>query len=572
MDESVITEPVDQNTIVAAPKKPNRRRVWIGLSVIVLIILAGLVYWYLYRPPVQEPEVPTYTGLVADTATTTEIVSTDAPVPVTAVERIVDPGITWLTDRTKMDDQGITRSEITTPPTYYKVGTTADGDTLVMLEVAPEGPSGMAYVLLKKTAAGQWLRYTQHSDSLDYYPHTIDTIKVTDTNAVIPSLDIPSRLTVGNVALIKQSTFQTSFEYDGASTKIADTPYGDLMVSGEASTTGTDADSIVGKMMRIARNDGRYTQVKVELPFLRDDKTVALTAPDGKGVSGSFLDEGQGCGRTTTTTSVANTAALNQKVAVGTASDGSTVYTLNAADNPILKTYYEQYASSRSYEGSEYEVVSFETYRQSTPVLLWQDGYGQWVVLQNDAYAMLAECGKPVVYLYPQTDTPVTVLVGAEITKSEPSYNNGWSGVAKPDSQIVVDGVTYPYLFWEGHGEGVYPDTSAVGVVVPQNQVRATLDRQLDALGLTDREQADFTEFWVPLLPTDPYVRLTWLTTAAMNQIAPLTITPEPDTLIRVFLDFEGMVTPVSVRPQTLRAVPRVGFTAVEWGGLLHHR
>ena len=40
-----------------------------------------------------------------------------------------------------------------------------------------------------------------------------------------------------------------------------------------------------------------------------------------------------------------------------------------------------------------------------------------------------------------------------------------------------------------------------------------------------------------------------------------------PDTLIRVFMAFKPLTTPVEIAPQTLEAPARTGFTAVEWGG-----
>ena len=80
----------------------------------------------------------------------------------------------------------------------------------------------------------------------------------------------------------------------------------------------------------------------------------------------------------------------------------------------------------------------------------------------------------------------------------------------------------------------------------------------------------DFLEFWMPRMPTTSYVRLSWLNTEQMNQLAPLHITPRPDTMIRVFLDFSGQATAdTTLTPQTLTSIPRDGFTVIEWGGLL---
>ena len=56
-----------------------------------------------------------------------------------------------------------------------------------------------------------------------------------------------------------------------------------------------------------------------------------------------------------------------------------------------------------------------------------------------------------------------------------------------------------------------------------------------------------------------------------MDVLAPLIVSPKPDTSIRVFLDFEGLEKPIALPEQKLSAIPRTGFTVIEWGGLLKH-
>jgi hypothetical protein len=182
----------------------------------------------------------------------------------------------------------------------------------------------------------------------------------------------------------------------------------------------------------------------------------------------------------------------------------------------------------------------------------------------------MAECAKPVIYLYPAQDTNVSVKVGANVTLSEPTYpDNGWNVLAHPNGQLEYQGQSYPNLFWEGTGFGIYPNKSKFGVVVPQSELISTLSTQLKQLGLNDQESADFMEFWTNKLPKTPYVRLTWLDTADMNQLAPLKVFPAPKTAIRIFLEFEGLQQPVDLISQKLSAPIRDGFTLVEWGGLL---
>jgi hypothetical protein len=46
-----------------------------------------------------------------------------------------------------------------------------------------------------------------------------------------------------------------------------------------------------------------------------------------------------------------------------------------------------------------------------------------------------------------------------------------------------------------------------------------------------------------------------------------LTITPEPDSVLRVFMAFKPLFAPIMIEPQQLTPFERKGFTVVEWGG-----
>ena len=48
---------------------------------------------------------------------------------------------------------------------------------------------------------------------------------------------------------------------------------------------------------------------------------------------------------------------------------------------------------------------------------------------------------------------------------------------------------------------------------------------------------------------------------------AALSITPEPESLLRVFMAWKALDAPVDLPAQTLPHVDRSGFTVVEWGG-----
>ena len=65
---------------------------------------------------------------------------------------------------------------------------------------------------------------------------------------------------------------------------------------------------------------------------------------------------------------------------------------------------------------------------------------------------------KPVLYLYPETTTEVSVKLDYQgtLTTTYPAYNNGWVVTAEPDGTLTSDGREYSYLFWEGVDTAAY--------------------------------------------------------------------------------------------------------------------
>ena len=60
---------------------------------------------------------------------------------------------------------------------------------------------------------------------------------------------------------------------------------------------------------------------------------------------------------------------------------------------------------------------------------------------------------KPVIYLYPEKETTVTVKLdyAGTLTCTYPAYGDGWTVTACPDGTLTDDaGQTYSYLYWEG--------------------------------------------------------------------------------------------------------------------------
>ena len=128
---------------------------------------------------------------------------------------------------------------------------------------------------------------------------------------------------------------------------------------------------------------------------------------------------------------------------------------------------------------------------------------------------------KPVIYLYPEAETDVTVRLdyAGDLTCTYPAYDGAWRVAAAPDGTLTDErGQTYRYLYWEGT-DNVQYDFSE-GFCVPGSETAAFLEDALAQLGLT-----------------------------------------------RVFMAWKPLTKAVEIAPQTLTAPERTGFTAVEWGG-----
>lgn len=174
---------------------------------------------------------------------------------------------------------------------------------------------------------------------------------------------------------------------------------------------------------------------------------------------------------------------------------------------------------------------------------------------------------KPVIYLYPEAETDVTVRLdyAGDLTCTYPAYDGTWRVTAAPDGTLTDErGQTYRYLYWEGT-DNVQYDFSE-GFCVPGSETAAFLEDALAQLGLTRAEANEFIIYWLPQMEQNAY-NLISFQSDAYTDAAKLTITPQPDTLLRVFMAWKPLTSAVEISPQPLTAPERTGFTAVEWGG-----
>ena len=175
---------------------------------------------------------------------------------------------------------------------------------------------------------------------------------------------------------------------------------------------------------------------------------------------------------------------------------------------------------------------------------------------------------KPVIYLYPETPTEVSVnlTLNGLLTCTYPDYEKGWQNfTAHPDGTLIFpDGKEYYCLYWEGMQTTEWDFSK--GFCVKGEDTAAFLEWALAEQGLTPREANEFIIYWLPLMQENPYNVISFQTDAYTDG-AVLEITPTPDSLIRVFMAWYATDTAVELSPQAFDPPVRDGFTVVEWGG-----
>ena len=151
------------------------------------------------------------------------------------------------------------------------------------------------------------------------------------------------------------------------------------------------------------------------------------------------------------------------------------------------------------------------------------------------------------------------------LTHTYPAYYNGWNVIAYPNGTLVdINGNEYPYLFWEGESNTEY-DMSK-GFCIPGDDTERFLRRKLSFMGLDKKELQDFIEFWVPFMEKNQYNKICFQSTA-YTENAKLTVNPEPDSILRIYMVFQPLDEFIEIEEQLLTSFDRKGFTLVEWGG-----
>ena len=195
------------------------------------------------------------------------------------------------------------------------------------------------------------------------------------------------------------------------------------------------------------------------------------------------------------------------------------------------------------------------------------DGHPVWEAITIE-FAPIAVPEKPVIYLYPETPTEVSVklTIDGKLTCTYPAYGKGWDNfTAHPDGTLIFpDGKQYYCLYWEGI-QNMDCDFTR-GFCVKGEDTAEFLEWALTEQGLTPREANEFIIYWLPRMEQNPYNVIAFQT-EAYTEGAVLDVQPNPDSLLRVFMAYYPSDEAVEMEPQAFTPFERVGFAVVEWGG-----
>jgi hypothetical protein len=198
--------------------------------------------------------------------------------------------------------------------------------------------------------------------------------------------------------------------------------------------------------------------------------------------------------------------------------------------------------------------------------------------LEVEAYAKTIsrkECDpnvvyKPIIYIYPKEDIDLKIKLGNtnDLLYTYPKYKNIWNVRVSKDGNIYDYDTKRNYygLYWEANDN--YKLDMSEGFIVKGEDSVKFLEEKLEILGLNEYEINEFIIYWIDKLESNEYNFISFRNPKDINM--PLEFSEEPDTLIRVMMDFKKIDKPIKVKEQQLTKVERTGFTIVEWGGTYH--
>ena len=267
----------------------------------------------------------------------------------------------------------------------------------------------------------------------------------------------------------------------------------------------------------------------------------------------------------------------NNKLVVESLNDSSLNEIVNWNDNFNYDTYLSRYYSRDDLdeleEPDKKEGLYLVIYYQNKI----DDNYGMEYCYTGSeivTYPVKQAMGgraKPVLYLYPTEETKVKVRFAHPeyLTTTYPKYNKEWVVTASPNGDLKDENNKYYYaLYWD---EIRYHEVSfKEGFYVTKDDAIDFLEEKLTLIGLNQKEKNEFIMYWLPILENNGQSLVYFELTEERELNNKLIIEPTPDSLLRVNIHIKKVNKKINIKEQKLESFERVGFTAVEWGGMTY--
>lgn len=219
-------------------------------------------------------------------------------------------------------------------------------------------------------------------------------------------------------------------------------------------------------------------------------------------------------------------------------------------------------------------IIELKVNKRKTVVHVWIVSFCITVVTVFNLMVVAQVSGgvadKPIIYLYPEEETNVSVELPEDdrLLVSYPKYEESWKVLAKENGDLVdlETGRNLYSLYYENKNVVDFK-VEKEGFVVKGEDTAKFLEEKLEILGLNEREAEEFIIYWLPKLEENKYNYIRFASVEEIEENMPLEISPKPDTTIRVLMTYKGLDRKIEVEEQKLETPKREGFVAVEWGG-----
>ena len=193
-----------------------------------------------------------------------------------------------------------------------------------------------------------------------------------------------------------------------------------------------------------------------------------------------------------------------------------------------------------------------------------------FLIFSNVIYPRI-KADKPVLYLYPETETNVEVKFAKPelLTTTYPKYIDSWNVKVLPNGDMYDQNGKYYYaLYWEELSLNKFNFNK--GFYVEKDNAIEFLEEKLSIIGLNDKERNEFIMYWLPILEQNKKSLVYFETTESLQKENELIINPKPDSLLRIRMHVKKVNRKIEIKEQELPQFERKGFAAIEWGGIIY--